>query len=111
MFAIQLHIQQVAEHEHDDHDGKVLTVAKMGFRAYPRDPQSPVQVIFTNFRAQCTHYFYTWIPRVRVEGVRVAKPKSAHCMVDSRVGSGYLGKRLQVGGDGLFSNLRVPLRA
>ena len=29
-----------------------------------RDPNNPMQVIFTDFRAQCRQYLYTWIPRV-----------------------------------------------
>ena len=27
-------------------------------------PDSPMQVIFRDFRAQCRYYLYTWIPRV-----------------------------------------------
>ena len=33
------------------------------FCTYPRDPSSPMLVLFTDFRAQCRHYLYTWIPR------------------------------------------------
>ena len=32
----------------------------------PRDPNGPMEVIFTDFRAQCRYYLYTWIPMVRV---------------------------------------------
>ena len=28
------------------------------------DPNNPMQAIFTDFRAQCRQYLYTWIPRV-----------------------------------------------
>ena len=31
---------------------------------FPRDPDSPMEVIFTDFGAQCRYYLYTWIPRV-----------------------------------------------
>ena len=33
---------------------------------YPRDPDSPTQVIFTDFSAQCRYYLYIWIPRAKI---------------------------------------------
>ena len=33
----------------------------------PRDPNSPMQVVFADFEARCRHYLYTWIPRVLVQ--------------------------------------------
>ena len=34
---------------------------------FPRDPNSPMWVIFVDFRAQCRYYLYTCIPRDFVE--------------------------------------------
>ena len=30
---------------------------------FPKDPNSPMWVMLTDFRAQCRYYLYTWIPR------------------------------------------------
>ena len=35
----------------------------MHFYKIPGGPDSPLYVIFTDFRAQCRYCLYTWIPR------------------------------------------------
>ena len=45
------------------------TVPNKRISSYPRDPNSPMWVICTDFRAPCRYYLYTWIPRVIVEGL------------------------------------------
>ena len=47
-------------------EGLGFRVWVLGFRlqGFPRDPNSPMQVRFTDFKAQCRYYLYTWIPRV-----------------------------------------------
>ena len=31
-------------------------------RLFSKNPYSPMKVAFTDFRAQCRYYLYTWIP-------------------------------------------------
>ena len=40
-------------------------IARSTLTPKPRDPNSPMLVIITDFRAQCSYYLCTWIPRLK----------------------------------------------
>ena len=48
--------------------GSCCTLKMRGHFRNPKGPNSPMQVIFTDFRAQCRYHLHIWIPRERRPG-------------------------------------------